>query len=103
MSAITAGPPCRRCRRTEQECARTYPCCDLCSHRFGEITPQPAATPVFVLEMAACGDPKAGTDTGYYRHVRGTAAAPPSKPCRACRSAHADAERSRVARKQVAS
>lgn len=93
------GPICRKCRRTEQECARTYPCCERCGHKFGEAAPEP----VFVLELAACADPYVGTDTGYYRHVRGTLTITPSKPCRACRSAHADAERSRVARKQVAS
>jgi hypothetical protein len=37
---------------------------------------------------AACG-----TDSGYYRHLRGTKTVPKSKPCEACRLAHRAAGR----------
>ena len=37
---------------------------------------------------AACG-----TDSGYYRHIRGTKTSPKSKPCEACRLAHNAANR----------
>lgn len=42
----------------------------------------------FKQAEAACG-----TDSGYYRHIRGTKTSPKSKPCEACRLAHNAANR----------
>jgi hypothetical protein len=91
MSGISVGPSCRRCRKNEQDCAWSYPCCDGCLHRFGE-------PPAAVSSADACDDPYSGTDTGYYRHRRKNGA----KVCGACREAHNIAERNRARRKKAA-
>ena len=41
---ISTGPRCRHCPTDEAACARTYPCCSDCSHKFGEPQPTPTIT-----------------------------------------------------------
>lgn len=43
-----------------------------------------------------------GTDSGYYRHVRGNKTTPRSKPCLPCKAAHRVAERERAQRRKEA-
>lgn len=40
---------------------------------------------------------KCGTDSGYYRHIRGSKTEPKTEPCDACRKAHAKANRKAAA------
>lgn len=64
------------------------------ARRCRRCAPRPVRKP------AACG-----TDSGYYRHLRGTKAQPKTEPCQPCRDAHAAAvsrqEKARAARRRA--
>lgn len=126
MSGIDKGPRCRRCLTDEAGCARRGGCCPSCSHTFGEPAALSRLVTRLCTECGTahtrrgdqlrarcdrchqahleqlraedrCSDPKAGTDTGYYRHLRITR----TQPCSWCRAAHSRAERERRQRNQV--
>lgn len=114
--AVPSGACCDACPSSEQDCARNYPCCADCTHDFGEHIEtrtctgchQPfeynpnaanakrcpecrAPKPDLPHLASRCTNPYAGTDTGYYYHLRkyGT------PPCDACKAAHTAAARKR--------
>lgn len=121
---LAVGPRCRRCTKPEADCARLGGCCPECTHTFGEESPeresicadcdQPFTQPGIqgrpYTRCPACRQPSltsaatvctgsyAGTETGYYYHLRKDH----TPPCDACRAAHKEAERGRTARRNGA-